>query len=623
MSRWLVGSFDPGGRAEAAVVAAGPGDQDRQSVGAGPLQVAFSGAPASGTGVLCLLDGHLDNAGQIERELGVEPGRRAEELLAAAYRRWGAELPGRMRGDFVLLAWDREREEGLLARDQLGTRPCFLQESGGVLRFASEIRGLLAVLPRRPAPDPVSVAHWVATSSRPGAQTLYEGVRRLRPGAMLRLDSSGARERRYWAPRYEEPLDLDDSQLAAEARDGLELAVGRTMAAPGATGVLMSGGLDSSSIAALAADRQGGAVLACSAVFPEHPAADESELIADLRQALGLPGVTAEVRPGGLLASALEHLRVWQVPLPSWGDFWSLPLMRAARARGVEVMLDGDGGDNLFRPRSYLVADLLRAGHPLRALAAVRELPGAGPWASRRALARAFGSLGVMGSLPYAVHNPIGGLPSMDREVPRWLGRRAARDLADSSDPLAWKRLDGPRWWAYSAHELADGIDEAGLFEHGRRRAALAGLEVRHPILDLDLVEFGLRQPPGATLDHRFDRPVLRAAVAGMLPDAVRLRPQKAWFQSLIADCLAGPDGAAVKQVLTAPDAQIRAYVDQDRMRRELFEAGGLPSAELFRWMWRVWRLLTIELWLRFQTAPALDPLLDRPPSQPRVKIRA
>lgn len=162
MSARLVGSFDPA-RAE-------------------PLQLAGDGRSRDRGEVLCLLDGWLDNAAEIAAELGAERTTPPESLLASAYRRWGRDLSQRMRGDFVVVLWDRERNEGLIARDQLGVRPLYLHDGGGVLRFAGEIAWLLETLPQRPSPDPAAVAHWIAISRRPGNGTLYEGVRRLGPG---------------------------------------------------------------------------------------------------------------------------------------------------------------------------------------------------------------------------------------------------------------------------------------------------------------------------------------------------------------------------------------------------------------------------------------------------------
>jgi asparagine synthase (glutamine-hydrolysing) len=607
MSRWLAGAFDPSGRTSASRLAGALAPHRVRTLESGPLCLAYTGPPLSATDPICLLDGVLDNADELRAELGLVELGGDENLLAAGYRRWGRALLGRLRGDFALLLWDVERGEGLLARDQLGVQPFYVFHSDGGVRFASEARHLIASLPRRPEPDQASLAHWIATSSRPGMQTLWAGVRRLRPGGILRLDRHGVSEEVYWAPRFSGPLDLPSDQLAAEVHAGLARSVRRRIAADGATGVLMSGGLDSSAIAALCAEAGAGEVYACSATFPDHPRADESELIAELGQALALPGITAEVRAGGLLGSALEHLQAWQAPLLGWGDFWALPLMRMAAAEGVGTMLDGDGGDELFGPRTLLLADRLRAGHPLEALRLALELPGGGPHVPLREVARVFGTEALAGAVPYRLHD-LRRRAVVGRTAPAWLRPRAFEDLVASDDPFAWKRLEGPRWWARAAHGVTREIEEAGVFEHQRRRAALAGLRARHPILDLDLVELALRQPPRATLDRRFNRPVLRASMAGLLPDPVRLRPGKARFETLIADCLSGPDGDAVRKILTAPDLELGAYLDPVAMRRALFDSDSLRRSSPFRWMWQAWRLLTAELWLRSQASP-IDPL--------------
>ncbi len=549
-----------------------------------------------------MLDGHLDNAAEIAAELGADGETAAEALLATGYQRWGAGLPARMRGDFVLLLWDRERREGLIARDQLGARPAYISRSAGVVRFANELGALLALLPRRPAPDQASVAHWIVASSRPGPKTLYSGVERLGPAEMIVLEpGGGARTVRYWEPRYEEPLDVSADELAERVHEGLRVAVGRRLAPSSPTGVLLSGGLDSASVAAIAVELGGDQVRACSASFPDHPEADEAELIAELRSSFRLSGPVAEVKAGGLLDSAREYLAAWGVPLLSWGDFWTLPLMRAAAAEGVSTMLGGDGGDELFGPRQNLIAEAFRSGHPRRAIEIAGRLPGAGPHVPRRQVGAMLASQAQV-ALPSGLHRFLAGWQARRRQ-PHWLRPSTARALHESDDPVAWKRLDGPLWWAELTYSLAHGLDESGVFEHQRRRAEMAGIEARHPLLDLDLVSLCLRQPPAATLDPRFSRPVLRQSVAGLVPDSVRLRPAKARFDSLVISCLAETEMPAVRALLTDPAAELRAYVDQEKLRRELLEEGGEIAFGSFHWMWLVWRLLTAELWLRLEAS--------------------
>jgi asparagine synthase (glutamine-hydrolysing) len=622
MTRWLAGTFNPRGRSDSARLAGALAPQSSTVAEEGPLRVAYSGAASDLRAPLCLLDGHLDNASELSDALGVPAGYAHEELLAAGWRRWKLDLLTRMRGDFALLIWDGDCGEGVLARDQLGVRSMFLHDSAGGLCFASEIRQLLRLLPARPAPDAASVAHWITMSNRPGTATLYAGVRRLNPGAALLLDRNGTRELSYWAPRFDEPLSESEPQLAQRVRASLDRAVAVRISAQKLTGVLMSGGLDSSSVAAVAAQQAPGRVTAQSAVFPEHPAIDESDLIEELRCSLGLGGITAEVRGGGLLSSALESIHDWELPLRSWGDFWAAPLLRAAAAEGVGVTLGGDGGDELFGACSYLLADRLRRGHPAQAIALARELPGAGDHPARRDVARIFATVAISGALPYRLHRLLQ-RPFADRGTPAWLLPGLARALRDTDDPLAWKTLDGPRWWAEVAHGLTRGVEETGIFEHQRRRAAAAGLEARHPLFDLELVELSLRLPPLATFDRYRSRPVLRAAMAGTLPDSVRLRPGKALFDPVLVESLAGLDDPAARGLLLDPHAELGAYVDLRAMRSALYGDTGARERS-FRWMWQVWRLLTAECWLRSQAggADALAAAAARA-SAPRVSLRA
>jgi len=564
----------------------------------------LAGLANPGDGLVCHLDGRLDNAG----ELGGD--------LATAYRRWGPALLERMRGDFALVVWDLSRREGLLARDQLGVRPLFFAEVAGRLLFASELRDLLELLPSTPGPDPAGMAHWIALSTRPGTGTLYAGVERLGSGEMLRFGAGGVRRTRYWQPRFREPLELPPGEWGERVREGLRVAVRRRLDPERGTGVLLSGGLDSASIAAVGAD----ALSACSGTFPEHPQADEAELIDELRGALGLGGMVAEVRPGGLVASVFEHTAAWRAPLLGWGDFWTLPLLRAAAERGVGTVLGGDGGDEVFAPRAYALADALREGRPGRVLGLARRLPGSGPHVGRRREAAMIARLALAGAMP---PRPAGWwLPWSDDDAPAYLTRSTRRQLRRSDDLDAWKRLDGPRWWAFAAHGLSAGIEATGVFEHQRRRAAMAGLEAHHPMLDLDLVELSLRQPPAQTLDPRFSRPVLREAMAGLLPDSVRLRPQKALFESLIAASMRGPDGAAVREILCGPDAEVGAYVDRKRMEGVLFRPPAAGREDDFRWMWQVWRLLTAEVWLRSLNSGNGIPEPKTGLSTPRLEIR-
>jgi asparagine synthase (glutamine-hydrolysing) len=610
MSRTLAGRFDPEARerpagAERLVAALAPLTGARVELGS--LSVACDGGPPRGAGdVVCLLDGVLDDLPELAAALGVE-AEDPERVLAAAYARWGEGVLARLRGDFALVLWDRARRRGLLVRDQLGVRGLYWQADGRALTFASEIRHLLAALPSTPAPDPAAVAGWIASASRRGDATLYAGVRRLRPGGLIRLSPDGWSLERWWEPRYAAPLRAAPPELDAAVGAALRRAVARRLPADGGAAVTLSGGLDSSSVAAVGARLRPGGLRAYAATFPDHPATDEADLIALLARRLDVPTATLRVGARGLLAGALDAIERWRLPPVGWGDFWGTALLARARADGASVVLGGDGGDELFGVRFHLMADRLRSGRALAALRLARALPDGGAPPSTRTLLRFLAREELRAALPYAPHERLRARRDADVRDVDWLRPAAARAVAQARDPWGWKRRAGPRWWAYAADLLAEGPEAIGLLDHLRLRARASGLPARHPLLDVDLVELALRLPPAASFDRRHDRVAIRRALAGVLPDEVRLPERKARFNDLVADCLTGADWALVRRLLGAPGAEVTAWVAPETLRARLLERPlAAHPVHPFAGAQELWRLVTVELWLRTLADPGL-----------------
>jgi asparagine synthase (glutamine-hydrolysing) len=137
--------------------------------------------------------------------------------------------------------------------------------------------------------------------------------------------------------------------------------------------------------------------------------------------------------------------------------------------------------------------------------------------------------------------------------------------------------------------------------DHVRARSAMAGLEPRHPLLDADVIDFMLGVDPEQGFDPHLSRPLLREAVAGLLPDAVRLRTAKSTFDAVFHRSLAGPEAERIRSLLTAPDAETRPYVDPDAAARLVAPEGWRAAGGVQQWGLAVWRLVTAELFLRHQ----------------------
>jgi asparagine synthase (glutamine-hydrolysing) len=575
---------------------------------AGGLAVAWTGPPApappSAEGFACLLDGEIYNLEDIARLAQVQAHQAPEATLAAAYARLGENLIARLRGEFALLLWDARAGAGVLARDQLGSGNVFVHAGAGRLLFASELRNLLDALPRTPAPDRQALVHWLAAGAVPADKTLYEGIVPLPPASVLRLDPGRWEVARYWAPRYVEPRSVDADGAADELRSAVFGAVGRRLQGRQRVGVLVSGGLDSGSILAVA-DRLTAptetSLRSYSAVFPGHASMDESRLIGLQVERHGLPDVQLPVTGGSPLQGALEYLDRWRVPLPVPGHFVWEPLLGAAARDGAECMLDGELGDELFGAALFLMADRLGRGRVRGAVELARGFPGVGPSPGRRLLMSLLYHYGLVGCLPPALTR----LTAAPQPAPSWLGRTEARWFARSRGPEAWRGLEGPRWWAQHADAVFRGPDRLGFFDYFRRRGRAAGMPAQHPFLDLDLIELVLRLPPEHGFDPCLTRPVLRRAMRGIVPEEVRMRRDKTYFDPLLDDCVAVEDRQVVTRLLGAPDAEVLSLADRSGIRRLLDEGPSRNPHGASSWTRDVWRLATAECWLRSQADPS------------------
>jgi asparagine synthase (glutamine-hydrolysing) len=576
----LAGIHEPGGRVDAKRLRRAL--PDAELVEDGPFALACA-APGRAGGVCAAIAG---------RARGIDD----PQALAKAYARWREGLLDRVRGPFALAVWDRDSRRGLLAQDQLGGRSLFTYVDGRRLVFATEVKVLLALLGRRPGPDELALAYHLVEHSVPDGRMLYEGVRRLGGGRLLELSDSGHVERRHWAPQYQAPLGAPRAELARRLRDELAAAVGDA-ATPDAA-LLLSGGLDSSAVAAAA--REPG-LRAISAVFPGEPELGETTWAAQVAEQRGMPLITVPVEDREPLEAAEEYLRAWDLPLPVPGFIVEQPLVAEAGRLGAHVVLDGQGGDELFGAAHFLIADRVRRLRPLSAWRLSRRHPWLGTSPPLRHVWQVFTSVGVHGALPPGLHERVRRSRPVERYVPSWLRPGLAELYRDTEDPWRWKRLDGPRWWASLADTLTRGRERADLADYLRRRARMAGVEARSPLLDLGLVDLVLRLPPETNFDPVTSRALVREALDGSLPPAVLARRDKRDFAPFYHRTLQSSGSLArIRGLLDERSAAVGAYVDLGRVRRELLDQPPSVGAPGWRaWAVHVWNIATAEQWLQ------------------------
>jgi asparagine synthase (glutamine-hydrolysing) len=605
-------------------------DTAGESLALGPLALVHN--PSAGPSSIdaepdlhCVLHGELYNREELTRALGLPLDTPPERLLPAAYRRWGQAMIDQLRGAFVLVVWDSAAQTGFVARDHLGAgRSLYVHSSGRSLLFATEPRDLLRLLPRRPEPDSSSVVNWLTDARLPLERSLWEGISRVPGGHLLELDRAGWRRRRYWAPVYAPLFRFSREQLIEAWWSALGHAVSSRMGSDDSMGIIMSGGIDSAAVAA-AAMTQGtaGRPHGYSAVFPGDERIDESERIEILTRSLGLPSTQIAIDTQGALALALDYLSTWEMPAVGPNYLVEYPLIEQAAEDGVTAVLDGQGGDELFGLAPFLPADRLRMGRMIAAARLVRRFPGGArgplPWSYFRPRWR---ENAVRGALPYRLHQALRRSRDPLDFAPSYFNADGAKKLQEINDPWLWKSEgDGPRWWAHKASILTRDREEAGASEYAHRRAEIGGIRARPPLLDVDLVEFSLRVPPDLLYDRHYDRPLVREAMKGIVPDEVRLNRKKSNLAPLAYGSIVGGDFPFIQRVLGADTLEVGAHVDRAAVRR-MVERPLQPGEGVNTWLFELWFLLSIELWLRFERDPGSIEQLRAEATLPRPSWR-
>ena len=558
----------------------------------------------------CWISGRLTNAEELCESFGLPPATETPALIARTHARLGADACELLRGTFVVVALDREREVAMIVRDHLGGRPLVYARVGDGALLAEHERAIVDLLPSAPGPDRMALTQWIERGSTPPGRTLFEGIRRIPPAHRAMLSVDGMAIEPYWRPRYEGVAAGSREAIAERLRTAAFAAVQRAAQEARRPAVSLSGGLDSACVAAGLAVQKASVspALALAGVFPRHPETDERELIEATARHTGL---SLELIPfddrASILAPALEHIDRWSLPpvTPNL-SVWK-PLMAKARQLGVDVMLDGEGGDELFGFAPYLITDMLRTGRLLAAWRLTRRIPEVGAEADTRMRLRALRVYGVRRLVPPAIKRRRQAV-NLSGSLLLAADASALLELADEA--ACAHGLNGPLWWRGLAEDLAQTGETLGVSGQLRRGAIDERIEGRHPFLfDLDLLQTVLANPPQMQFDPVRDRALLRDGLAGHIPEVVRTRYEKSFFTDLLADGLA-TDGPLLAEGPERGDAPVRAFVRAEPLERLLREG---PNPRHSRAARRLWHIGLADVWLRTLGRPEyVRELLDR-----------
>ena len=460
------------------------------------------------------------------------------EVLLTAWRQWGADCLPRLNGMWAFLIYDRHARRVFGARDRFGVKPLFVRRTAAAVMFASEIKSLAPAGPAKLEIDYGTVAeHLIEDRLDAGERTLYRGVSRVPAGTAFEVDDRGAmRSWRYWS-LTDAALSCELPQNPAEAYAALfEDAVRLRMRSDVPFGVLLSGGLDSSSIMC-AMGRQMGPVAQrrepLLALCYMDPKFDERPFIdATLAQSGGVL-TPLETGPRQLWDSLTQHLWHQDEPVHSFSSVVVFQLMKQARAHGVKVVLNGQGADEVLAGYSsyfcdYLV-DLIGAGRAAQAVKEARRNTRANAASSGALLRRAWAMY---------VSRILHHLPAY-RSMAEFRRRsELARDGWVSPEILGLWTPPRLNPCGTLADALRSSVEQAHLPLYLRtedRNSMAHGVEVRLPFLDHRLVSLAFRLGNEWKMSGEYTKVLLREAMRQRIPDSVRTRVQKFGFPTAMA----------------------------------------------------------------------------------------
>lgn len=479
------------------------------------------------------------------------------EVIVHAWEAWGREAFARFDGQFAVALWEPGPARLVLARDRLGVRPLHTCEHGGRLWFASEAKALFAGAPDLPRElDPAGLAETFTFWTVVAPRTAFRGIRELEPGH-LRVVAPGVDEdRAFWTPRYRErgdpPFPGGIDEAAAAVRGALEAAVRlRMLRADVPVGSYLSGGLDSSLVAALGRLAKGDRFSTFSVRF-EDAAYDETPWQRRAAAAIGSDHHELLVRRRDVVEALPEVVRHAERPLLRTGPAPLYLLSRLVRDAGIKVVLTGEGADEIFA--GY---DLFREGRVRRfwgrrpgSEIRPRLLSRLYPWLARspvaqQALAREYFGRGLdRWAEPGFAHGPRWGaaaalqrLFSPDLQAALRAADPAARLLADLPDAFRrWEPLAQDQYL-----EVRTLLSGYLLASQGDRMLMAHSVEGRFPFLDTEVVELADALPAAFKLLGLDEKHVLKRAARGLVPPEILSRPKQP-YRAPDALALAGPD---------------------------------------------------------------------------------
>lgn len=552
------------------------------------------------SGLTITADARLDNRAELAQRLGLKTGRLEQlsdsQLILAAYKKWGVECGIKLLGDFSLAIWDSRRQRLFAVRDALGIKPFYYCRTPHAFSFCSEVMPLCKIQPSLPEVNEGMVGEYLTFQFSSRKETLFKNVFRLPPGHYLVVEDGKVIIRRYWDLSFPRALYYkNQNQYAEHFLDLFQRSVACRMRSHLPVSAELSGGLDSSSIVSTACGLKQGSPLQglnpFALIFPGLPC-DEQNYIDSVakRWDIAVDQVPAQhFQPPDWQKQVLRSFHYPDMPNLSMCD----TLIEKVRASGSRVVLSGIGGDEWFTGYDLNVFDLA-AHHRLGEL--FREMRRQGGL-GYKALFSKGGRVLLWPAVPYFLRksrcekNIRHAFP--DWLPPSFIARTNLLDRITMADGrLHQTSLIDASYYRFICSDL-----EGFFLETLDRHRAFAGVENRYPFLDRRLIEFAANLPEYQKSSRGKTKHIVRQGLAGLLPEEVRSRTDKAEFSYFFGQAFLLP---AFEKRMNELTITANGWIEKEkilesyRQTQQFFRND--PTAPCNR-IWPIWFVFATEIW--------------------------
>jgi asparagine synthase (glutamine-hydrolysing) len=529
------------------------------------------------------------------------------ETIVHLYEEYGRECVKRLRGMFAFALWDRRKRVLLAARDRLGIKPFYYRWDGKTFLFGSEIKAILAYPGVTAELNRVVLAEYLAFGYITGPETMFAGVHKLMPGHTLQLGENGSlRIERYWDLNVEAEQDVRPRDYYVQNyREQFQAAVQSHLMSDVPLGVFLSGGLDSSAVAALTSKIRGDRIQTFAVGYGAAGDSEEefSELGFAREVAKHIGSEHHEVRLGREdFFHSLPRL-IWHEDEPLvWPSSVALYFVARLAAERVKVVLTGEGSDETLGGYTRYAWTLLnarmdgvyRSVTPSALRGLVRKAIQAGPFSAalHRKLNHTFLVRDGSSWPSFYYDNFFSAFSAAEQADLLTSDTLATAGDAYAGSMHSWERSSGDLLHRLLYADMNSYLIE--LLMKQDQMSMAASIESRVPFLDHELVEFTTKIPAQYSMEGMAGKFILKRAVEDLLPHEIIYR-KKMGFPTPWDYWLTGPQLGEIERLLLGPRSMDRGIVRPEAVRR-LFAEHRAKSRDHGN---RIWRLLNFELWQR------------------------